>query len=113
MERVRAVTHYIVFPTELADTPIPMERFKYQPVDEEGEATGEETFYTANQLQPKARHSVDGSKMVLGLELSDIFGAVAELAQFPHKDQLQVLSHKETVELMQTEEWTSNETTTV
>jgi len=110
MERVRAVTHYIIFPTALADTPIPMERFKYQPVDEGGKADGDETYYTANQLQPKARHSVDGSKMVLGLELSNIFGAVAELAKFPHKDQLQVLSHKETVALMQTDEWTANET---
>ena len=41
MERIRSVSHYIVLPTALADTPIPMNRFAYTPetTSEDGTVT--------------------------------------------------------------------------
>ena len=107
--RIRRVSHFIVLPTALADVPIPMRRFKYQPVDEEGQPVGTETYKTVNEIAPNARVSIDGTKMLFGIELDNIFEAITELAQFPDKEQLQVLSHNEVRELVQTEEWTNVE----
>ena len=112
--RTRHVSHYIILPTALADTPIPMQRFKYTPTtyneSEETEVKGEETYYTPNQIHPKARKSVDGTKMLLGIEIDDLWGAIDEFQEaFTHQDEITILSHRETLEVMATEEWTAPE----
>ena len=108
--RTRKVSHYIVLPTALADTPVPMKRYKHKIKDDKGIDTGEETTLTPAQLAPDARRSVDGTKMIFGMELSNIFEAIGEFnTKFTKQTQLEILSHSEAVALMQTPEWTAED----
>ena len=109
MERVRKVSHYITLPVTLTDTPIPMARFKYQPVNEEGEPEGVEIYHTINELYLNPRKSVDGTHMIIGLELDNLMNAFAEFGAFEHAAELQILSHSEAVALMRTPEWTAED----
>ena len=109
-ERTRAVSHYIVLTTVTAAQPMPMKRFEVAEKNAEGLYTGKVVKEPLANRYPKARRSLDGSLMIVGVELDNLYEAVDEFrAGFKTEDQFQILSHKEALVLMQTPEWKSKE----
>ena len=95
----RITSLYLVLPKELLDTPIPKERMAYQ--DEDGKTQ----LYTASQVWPTARKSLDGSKAIVSFSPTNFEKELIELQKFPHRELVKLLSWTEAKELMQTDEW--------
>ena len=90
MERVRREALYIKIPEALMDTPIPMARMSYQPTNEEGEPVGELQYYTARQVWPKIPER--NGYYVCGFAPNDFMKELQEWQQFPHFDQVEIMS---------------------
>ena len=103
MPEERIISLYVVFPTDLMDTPIPMERMAYTGED------GETHYYTANMIWPHARKSLDGSHAIVSFSSRHLEKELLELQNFPDRERLKILSWVEARELMQTPEWTEGD----
>ena len=99
----RITSLYIVMPTTLMDTPIPMERMAYTDAD------GNKQYHTANQVWPQARKSLDGTQAIISFSPANFEKELVELQSFPDREKVKLLSWVEAKALMQTPEWMEEE----
>ena len=99
----RITSLYIVMPAILMDTPIPMGRMSYTDADDKKQ------YYTANQVWPKARKSLNGSQAIISFSPNNFEKELIELQSFPDREKVKLLSWVEAKALMQTKEWMEEE----